>query len=108
MALRHAFNPNLVYRWFIVPGLTGILALFSALLITSPEGHILIDAGTPKGGVQVVDNVRTLGFKPEDVRVILFSHEHMDHAGGLAELQHRAADRLGFDRERRLRETAVG
>ena len=35
VALRHAFNPNLVYRWFIVPGLTGILALFSALLITS-------------------------------------------------------------------------
>ena len=33
--VRHWFNPNLVYRWFIVPGLTGILALFSALLITS-------------------------------------------------------------------------
>lgn len=29
------FNPNLIYRWFIVPGLTGVLALFSALLITS-------------------------------------------------------------------------
>ncbi len=34
-AVRHWFNPNLVYRWYIVPGLTGILALFSALLITS-------------------------------------------------------------------------
>ncbi|MBV6415678.1 MAG: putative multidrug ABC transporter permease YbhR [Steroidobacteraceae bacterium] len=33
--VRHWFNPNLIYRWFIVPGLTGILALFSALLITS-------------------------------------------------------------------------
>nr|WP_218953369.1 ABC transporter permease [Parapusillimonas granuli] len=32
---RHWFNPNLIYRWFIVPGLSGILALFSALLITS-------------------------------------------------------------------------
>lgn len=32
---RHWFNPNLTYNWFIVPGLTGILALFSALLITS-------------------------------------------------------------------------
>src|SRR3546814_17350221 len=29
------FNPNLTYRWFIVPGLSGILAFFSALLITS-------------------------------------------------------------------------
>lgn len=35
VAVRHWFNPNLTYRWFIVPGLTGILALFSALLITS-------------------------------------------------------------------------
>jgi ABC-2 type transport system permease protein len=35
VAVRHWFNPNLVYRWFIVPGLTGILALFSALLITA-------------------------------------------------------------------------
>ncbi|MBW7931311.1 MAG: ABC transporter permease, partial [Gammaproteobacteria bacterium] len=33
--VRHWFNPNLVYRWFIVPGLTGILALFSSLLVTS-------------------------------------------------------------------------
>nr|WP_193565754.1 ABC transporter permease [Nitrosomonas sp. GH22] len=35
VVVRHCFNPNLIYRWFIVPGLTGILALFSALLITS-------------------------------------------------------------------------
>lgn len=33
--VRHWFNPNLVYRWYIVPGLAGILALFSALMITS-------------------------------------------------------------------------
>jgi len=33
--VRNWFNPNLIYRWFIVPGLSGILALFSALLITS-------------------------------------------------------------------------
>lgn len=35
LAVRHWFNPNLIYRWYIVPGLTGVLALFSALLITS-------------------------------------------------------------------------
>ncbi len=35
VVVRNWFNPNLVYRWFIVPGLTGILALFSALLITA-------------------------------------------------------------------------
>lgn len=35
VVVRNWFNPNLIYRWFIVPGLSGILALFSALLITS-------------------------------------------------------------------------
>ncbi|HAT2418208.1 TPA: ABC transporter permease, partial [Aeromonas hydrophila] len=35
VVVRHWFNPNLVYRWYIVPGLTGILALFSSLMITS-------------------------------------------------------------------------
>jgi len=35
VVVRNWFNPNLVYRWFIVPGLSGILALFSALMITS-------------------------------------------------------------------------
>ena len=35
VVVRNWFNPNLVYRWFIVPGLSGILAFFSALLITS-------------------------------------------------------------------------
>lgn len=35
VAVRHWFNPNLVYRWFIVPGLAGILAFFSALMLTA-------------------------------------------------------------------------
>jgi len=33
--VRHWFNPNLVYRWFIVPGLVGILAMLLSLLVTS-------------------------------------------------------------------------
>lgn len=67
--------------WYV--GTCGI----SALLITSPEGHILIDGATPKAGVQILHNIRALGFNPEDVRYIVFSHEHFDHVGGLAELQ---------------------
>ncbi len=59
----------------------------SALLITSPQGHVLIDGATPQAAAQIVSNIRALGFKPEDVRRILFSHEHFDHIGGLAELQ---------------------
>ncbi|WP_336407618.1 ABC transporter permease [Gallaecimonas pentaromativorans] len=35
VALRHQFNPNLIYRWFVVPGLAGILAMFISLIVTA-------------------------------------------------------------------------
>jgi len=59
----------------------------SAVLITSPQGHILIDGGSEKSAPQIVRNMRQLGFKVEDIRFILNSHAHFDHAGGIAELQ---------------------
>lgn len=67
--------------WYV--GTCGI----SALLVASPDGHVLIDGATPKAGAQIVDNIRALGFEPTDVKAIVLSHEHFDHAGGLAELQ---------------------
>ena len=76
-------TPLKVYgnTWYV--GTCGI----SALLVTSDEGHILIDAATPQAGPQILANIRALGFKLEDVRAIVFSHEHHDHAGSLADLQ---------------------
>ncbi|MGA2083118.1 MAG: ABC transporter permease [Holophaga sp.] len=34
VAVRHWFNPNLIYQWFVVPSLGGILVMFSTLMIT--------------------------------------------------------------------------
>jgi len=59
----------------------------SSVLITSPAGHILIDGASPKAAVQIAAHIRQLGFKLEDIRYILTSHEHYDHVGGVAELQ---------------------
>jgi metallo-beta-lactamase class B len=59
----------------------------SAVLITSKAGHILIDGASPDGPKQIVQHIRQLGFRVEDIRFILSSHEHADHAGGIAELQ---------------------
>ena len=59
----------------------------SAVLITSNEGHILIDGGSDQSAPQIVRNIRQLGFRVEDIRFILNSHAHFDHAGGIAELQ---------------------
>lgn len=59
----------------------------SAILITSPAGHVLIDGGLPESAPQIAANIRALGFRVEDVRLILNSHAHFDHAGGIAALQ---------------------
>lgn len=59
----------------------------SSVLITSNAGHILIDSGTPKSPQQIAARIRELGFKVEDIKVILVSHEHYDHTGGVAALQ---------------------
>jgi metallo-beta-lactamase class B len=59
----------------------------TALLITTPNGHFLIDGATDEAAEGIADNIRKLGFDPKDVRYILATHEHLDHAGGLAKLK---------------------
>lgn len=59
----------------------------SSVLITSSTGHILIDGALPESASRIVANIRSLGFRIEDVKLILNSHVHFDHAGGIAELQ---------------------
>lgn len=59
----------------------------SSVLITSPQGHVLIDGALPQSAPLIAKHVEQLGFKMTDVKVILNSHTHYDHAGGIAELQ---------------------
>ena len=59
----------------------------ASYLITSPKGHILIDGGFVETAPMIRDNIRKLGFKVEDVKILLNSHAHFDHAAGLAQLK---------------------
>jgi len=59
----------------------------SAILITSLEGHVLIDAGLPSSAPLILDNIRAVGFDPGDIELILNSHAHFDHAGGIAAIR---------------------
>ncbi len=59
----------------------------TSFLITTPEGDILLDGGLRETAAQIERNVAALGFHMKDVKILLNSHAHMDHAGGLAELK---------------------
>jgi metallo-beta-lactamase class B len=59
----------------------------SAFLFTTPEGHILLDGATPEGAAMIEANIVKLGFKLSDVKILLNSHAHFDHSGGLAKLK---------------------
>ena len=58
-----------------------------SFLITTRQGHILLDGGFVETAPQIEQNIAQLGFKLEDVKILLNSHAHCDHAGGLAELK---------------------
>ncbi len=65
-----------------------------AVLIASDAGHILIDGGLPQSAPLIEANIRALGFQLRDVLLILNSHEHYDHAGGIAALQRASGARV--------------
>jgi metallo-beta-lactamase class B len=67
--------------WFVGPAELG------AVLITSPQGHVLLDGALPQSVDAIEQNVRALSFRVEEIKVLGNTHTHFDHAGGLAALQ---------------------
>lgn len=59
----------------------------SALLVVTGDGLVLVDGALPQSAAVIDRNIRALGFKTTDVRFILTSHAHYDHAGGVGALQ---------------------
>jgi metallo-beta-lactamase class B len=56
-------------------------------LFTTTEGHVLLNTGMPSSGPMILDSVRKLGFKPEDIKIMINGHAHADHAGAFAYLK---------------------
>lgn len=81
---RHVFGNT----WFV-----GTCSI-SAILVTSPDGHVLIDAATAEAVPAIIANIRAAGFLVEDIRTILVTHEHNDHVGGVAGLQQASGARV--------------
>jgi metallo-beta-lactamase class B len=66
----------------------------TSFLIATPAGLILIDGGFAETVPIIRDSVKKLGFKMEDVKILLNSHAHFDHAGGLAEIKKQTGAKL--------------
>ena len=59
----------------------------SSFLVTSPNGHVLINAALPESTSQIKANIDKLGFKLTDIKYLVSTHLHADHSSGLAELK---------------------
>ena len=59
----------------------------AAYLISTPKGLILLDATMEQNVPAIEANIKALGFKVSDVKILLNSHAHFDHAGGLAAMK---------------------
>jgi metallo-beta-lactamase class B len=59
----------------------------SAILVASKEGLILLDAALPQSAPLIDTSIKKLGFKTTDIRLIVNSHTHYDHVGGIAAIQ---------------------
>lgn len=58
----------------------------SVALIDTGDGLVLIDGALPQAAPAILTNVRKLGFDPGDIKFILSTEPHFDHAGGIAAL----------------------
>jgi metallo-beta-lactamase class B len=82
-ALNATQAPFRVYGNTYYVGVRGL----SSILITSDRGHVLIDGDLVESAPKIAASIRALGFRVEDVKLILNTHIHYDHAGGIAALQ---------------------
>lgn len=80
----------------------------SAWLITTPKGHIVTDGAMPTSGPLIEASIRKLGFQPKDVKLLLNTHAHFDHTGGLAKLKRvKGARLLASPADRKALETGI-
>lgn len=56
-------------------------------LITTPQGHILINTGVPGSDTMLRKHIEALGFKYSDIKILLTTHAHLDHVGAMAAIK---------------------
>ena len=82
-SMKEAFPPYHIIGNINYVGSKGL----ACYLITTRAGAILLDTGYPDMASQIEGNIQKLGYKLSDVKIVIDSHAHIDHAGGVAELK---------------------
>lgn len=62
-------------------------AELASFLIATPSGHILLDAPLEENVPQLLRSIETLGFAPSEIRILINSHAHSDHLGGMKRIK---------------------
>jgi len=60
---------------------------FASYLIVTPKGSVLINTGFEYSVPEIQSRVRTLGFRFSDIKILLVTHAHSDHAAGEAKVK---------------------
>jgi len=74
--------PEKIFGGSYLVGFAGL----SVALIDTGAGLVLVDGALPQAAPAILENVRSLGFDPKDIKFILSTEPHYDHSGGLAAL----------------------
>src|SRR5580765_8298885 len=66
----------------------------TSYLIETPRGLILLDGGSASLAPTIQKHIKQLSFKITDIRILLNSHAHTDHTGGLMYFKHLSKARM--------------
>ena len=81
------------HSWYI--GTAGL----SVVLVKTPQGAVLIDGGLPQAADLLMQRMQALGVPPGELKLILNSHAHIDHAGPLAQVKRETGAKLVLSAE---------
>ena len=70
-----------------------------AFLFATSDGLILMNTGMPSSGPMIVESIKKLGFRPEDLKIMINGHAHIDHAGAFAWFKEQFGAELAVMRE---------
>ena len=71
----------------VVPQVYQLTIGATNIILIAEEELTLVDTGFPGSSAQVIDLINRLGRSVEEIRLIIITHNHFDHAGGLADLR---------------------